>query len=152
VNLAERQQIAIVDLRGSMDYRKSHAAGSSWSIRPRLREALHDEHRPVVIVTDDPAAASWAVESEWPAGVERPRLLEGGLSAWQRAGLPVEASPGIPPDAHCIDFLFFVHDRHDGNKEAARRYLAWETGLVAQLDAQEIAAFHLPRVEQAHGS
>jgi hypothetical protein len=39
-----------------------------------------------------------------------------------------------------------VHDRHDGNKEAARRYLAWETGLVAQLDAKEISAFRLPSV------
>jgi rhodanese-related sulfurtransferase len=148
--LAQRQQIAIVDLRGSMEYRKSHVAGSSWSIRPRLREALRDERRPVVIVADDTAAAGWAVESEWPAGLERPRLLEGGLSAWQKAGLPVEATPGIPPDADCIDFLFFVHDRHDGNKEAARRYLAWETGLVAQLDAQEIAAFRLPATEPSH--
>jgi rhodanese-related sulfurtransferase len=148
--LAQRQQIAIVDLRGSMEYRKSHVAGSSWSIRPRLREALRDERRSVVIVADDTAAAGWAVESEWPAGLERPRLLEGGLSAWQKAGLPVEATPGIPPDADCIDFLFFVHDRHDGNKEAARRYLAWETGLVAQLDAQEIAAFRLPATEPSH--
>jgi len=50
----------------------------------------------------------------------------------------------MPPDEQCIDFLFFVHDRHQGNKEAARRYLEWETGLVAQLDASELAAFHLP--------
>lgn len=45
------------------------------------------------------------------------------------------------PDARCIDFLFFVHDRHDGNKEAARRYLAWETNLIGQLDEQELATF-----------
>jgi hypothetical protein len=67
-----------------------------------------------------------------------------GLAAWQQAGLPVEATPDSPTDAECIDYLFFVHDRHDGNKEAARRYLAWETGLVPQLDAQELAAFRLP--------
>jgi hypothetical protein len=34
-----------------------------------------------------------------------------------------------------------VHDRHDGNKEAARQYLAWETGLLGQLDPQERAGF-----------
>ena len=66
------------------------------------------------------------------------------MAAWRAAGLPVEATPDLPADAACIDYLFFVHDRHDGNKEAARRYLAWETGLVAQLDAQERAAFRLP--------
>ena len=42
-----------------------------------------------------------------------------------------------PSDADCIDFLFFTHDRHDGNAAAARQYLAWELGLLAQLDAQE---------------
>jgi hypothetical protein len=105
----------------------------------------------VIVVADDPALAAWAVETEWPAGLERPRLLEGKVAAWREAGLRVEASAGTPPDADCIDFLFFVHDRHDGNKEAARRYLAWETGLVAQLDAKEIAAFRLPSVEHAHG-
>jgi rhodanese-related sulfurtransferase len=147
--LADRQEIAIMDLRGSMEFRKAHIAGAAWTIRPRLARDLRDERRPVVIVADD-AAAGWAVETEWPQALEQPRLLKGGLPAWRQAGLPVEATPGTPPDADCIDFLFFVHDRHDGNKEAARRYLAWETGLVAQLDAQEIAAFRLPEAEHAH--
>ena len=141
----------LVDLRGSMDYRKAHIAGARWSIRPRLRQDLQGARGPVIVVSDDPALAAWAVESEWPASLERPRLLEGKVAAWRDAGLGVEASPNTPPDEDCIDFLFFVHDRHDGNKEAARRYLAWETGLVAQLDAKEIAAFQLPSVENAHG-
>jgi len=63
--------------------------------------------------------------------------LAGGAEAWKAAGLPVVASAATPADADCIDYLFFVHDRHDGNLEAARGYLAWETGLMAQMDAQE---------------
>jgi len=35
-------------------------------------------------------------------------------------------------------------DWHDGNKEDARRYLAWETDLVGQLDEQELVSFRLP--------
>jgi hypothetical protein len=46
-------------------------------------------------------------------------------------------------DAECIDYLFFVHDRHDGNKEAARKYLEWETNLVSQLDEQERNTFSI---------
>jgi len=53
-------------------------------------------------------------------------------------------SPRSPADAECIDFLFFTHGRHDGNAEAARQYLAWEIGLVDQLDAQERAVFRIP--------
>ena len=44
-----------------------------------------------------------------------------------------------------IDFLFFVHDRHDGNMDAARCYLKWETGLLAQLDDQERGILHPPQ-------
>lgn len=148
--LAASGAVTFIDLRGSMDYRKAHIAGAKWTIRPRLQEALREIQAPVVIVGDDAAAAAWAVETQWPVHLERPLLLEGSLAVWQQAGLAIETTPDVPPDAESIDFLFFVHDRHDGNKDAARRYLAWETGLVAQLDAQEKASFRLPAVEHAH--
>jgi 3-mercaptopyruvate sulfurtransferase SseA len=97
----------------------------------------------VVLVADEPDLARLAAIDLQEAGLPAPRLLTGGLAGWQAAGLPVESSPETPSDTDCIDYLFFVHDRHDGNKEAARRYLAWETGLIAQLDEQELAAFHI---------
>ena len=71
------------------------------------------------------------------------KRLDGGLAAWTREGYANEASPSIPADADCIDYLFFVHDRHAGNREAMRQYLAWETGLIAQLDEQEKASFKI---------
>lgn len=136
----ERDEVLLVDLRPSMKYRAAHIPGALWSIRSRLARNLRDETRAIVLVADEPALAQWAsLELPKPAA-----LLQGGMAAWQQAGLPLEASADIPPDHDCIDYLFFVHDRHDGNKDAARRYLAWETGLVQQLDAQELAAFHLP--------
>ncbi|MDR6422612.1 hypothetical protein J2801_004904 [Paraburkholderia phenoliruptrix] len=58
------------------------------------------------------------------------------------AGLPRESSSDLP-DRDCIDYLFFVHDRHERNQEAALRYLAGETRLIAQLDAGEVADFRL---------
>ena len=136
----EHGEVAVVDLRAGMAYRDAHLPGAQWSIRPRLAEQLRGEQRPIVLVADQPAIAQWAsLELEGEVA-----LLEGGMAAWRQAGLPVHASPDHPTDRDCIDYLFFVHDRHDGNKEAARQYLAWELGLVAQLDAQELAAFRLP--------
>ncbi|RTD94575.1 sulfurtransferase [Variovorax atrisoli] len=140
----ERNDVAVVDLRGSMQFRAGHIAQARWSIRPRLAADLQGETRQIVLVADEAALAAWAAASELAGISPAPLLLAGGLAAWSAAGLPVEATPELPADADCIDYLFFVHDRHDGNKEAARRYLAWETGLVAQLDAQERAAFRLP--------
>jgi hypothetical protein len=64
-------------------------------------------------------------------------LVDGGPEDWRAAGLELVATPGSPPNTACIDYLFFVHDRHDGNRAAAQAYLDWETGLVDQLDPQE---------------
>ena len=77
------------------------------------------------------------------AGAADVSLLAGGLAAWQAAGLPVESTPELPSNADCIDYLFFVHDRHEGNREAAMQYLAWETHLIEQLDPQELAGFRV---------
>ncbi|BEP50190.1 rhodanese-related sulfurtransferase [Variovorax sp. V116] len=142
-------EVALVDLRPSMQFRAGHIPQARWSIRPRLAQDVKSETRQLVLAADDAALAAWAAASELAGLSPAPLLLEGGMAAWRDAGLPVQATPALPADADCIDYLFFVHDRHDGNKEAARRYLAWETGLVAQLDAQERSAFRLPTASAA---
>lgn len=144
----ERDEVLLVDLRASMKYRAAHIPGAVWSIRPHLAQNLRDEKRAIVLVADEPALAQWA-SLDLP---QQAALLQGGMAAWQQASLPVVASADIPANRDCIDYLFFVHDRHDGNKDAARQYLAWETGLVQQLDAQELAAFQLPTPESTHSS
>ena len=73
-------------------------------------------------------------------------VLRGGREAWTKAGLPTEASPGVPPDAERIDFLFFVHDRHQGNETAMREYLSWEEQLPQQVEADGDAAFKVVKV------
>jgi rhodanese-related sulfurtransferase len=132
----------VIDLRPSMAYRKSHIAQAVWSIRPHIAAAA-DRSKTVVLVADDPGMAALAALDLREAGCGDIRLLEGGLEAWRAAGLAVAATPDSPPDADCIDFLFFTAARHDGDADAARAYLTWEIGLIAQLDAQERGAFRI---------
>jgi 3-mercaptopyruvate sulfurtransferase SseA len=96
-----------------------------------------------VLVSADAEVARLAAIDLIEAGITDIRLLEGGLAAWTRAGYPTESSPADPPDAECVDYLFFVHDRHAGNREAMKQYLAWETGLIAQLDEQDKTLFRI---------
>ena len=91
-------------------------------------------------------STGWLCAGVWWLFISMHRY--GGLPAWTAAGYPVTATSDSPPDKACIDYLFFVHDRHDGNKAAARQYLAWETNLVSQLDALEVASFRLPNTHQ----
>ncbi len=132
----------VLDLRPGMAYREGHIAGAVWAIRPRIG-AVRSPAGTIILVADEPAVAALAALDLFEAGSNDVRLLTGGYAAWRDAGLPVEASPDRPTDADCIDFLFFTHGRHDGNAEAARQYLAWETGLLAQLDDQERGVFRL---------
>jgi rhodanese-related sulfurtransferase len=135
--------VEVVDLRPAMSYRAGHIAGARWSIRPRVASAVTDTGKTVVLVAEAPDVAALAALDLAEAGCSDVRLLTEGPQAWAGAGLSVIATPEDPPDAECIDFLFFTHGRHAGNAEDSRRYLAWETGLIAQLDAQERAAFRI---------
>ena len=131
----------VIDLGSSLSYRKAHIPGSRWSIRPRLVEDAQGTTGAVVLVGGDTEVARVASTELRDAGIKDVKLLDGGLAAWVAAGYATESSPDHPSDPECLDHLFFVHDRHAGNKEAMRQYLAWETGLIAQLDEQDRAAF-----------
>jgi rhodanese-related sulfurtransferase len=134
---------AVFDLGASMDYRKAHIPGSRWSTRARLAADARGEKRTVVLAGEADLASLAATELI-DSGARDVKLLAGGRAGWTQAGYSTEASPGSPADAECIDYLFFVHDRHAGNREAMQQYLAWETGLLGQLDAQDRAAFRIP--------
>jgi hypothetical protein len=122
-----------------MAFHTGHIAGAAWSIRQRI--GALGRAKPIVLVADEPGVAALAAIDLDEAGCKDVRLLAGGFEAWRAAGLPVEATPNVPPDAECIDFLFFTARRHDNDPEAARQYLTWETGLLAQLDEQERGVF-----------
>jgi hypothetical protein len=115
-------------------------AGALWTTRPGLA-AMPVRATTLAVLADEPALAALAAIDLAGAGADDVRMIAGGYQAWCDAGLPIEASPDRPADSDCIDFLFFTHGRHDGNAEAARQYLAWETGLLGQLDAQERGVF-----------
>jgi rhodanese-related sulfurtransferase len=131
------------DLGPSMRFRKAHIPGSRWSTRARLVADARGAQGPIALVAEDSEVARLAAVDLLEAGARDVKLLAGGLAAWERAGYATAASPDDPPDADCSDFLFFVHDRHAGNREAMKQYLAWETGLLARLDEAERDSFRV---------
>jgi rhodanese-related sulfurtransferase len=133
----------LIDLRPSKAFRAGHIAHAIWSIRPRIARALDRGRKITALITDQPGIAALAALDLREAGATDIRTLAGDVASWRAAGLTVAATPDHPTDADCIDHLFFAHKRHEGDAEAARQYLAWETGLLDQLDAQERSAFRL---------
>ena len=132
------------DVGSSMANRKAHIPGSRWSIRTRIARDAAGLRTPIILIAGDAGVAALAATELIDAGIRDLRLFEGGAAAWSRAGLASASSADVPADRECIDYLFFVHDRHAGNREAMKQYLAWETGLMAQLGEQDKSVFRLP--------
>jgi len=138
-------QYYVLDVRHSSMYRKGHYTGSDWLNRANLAEHLATvtDNRSIALVSDDSANASLLVEDIEKCGRKVAGWLPLDPDQPQRSGVHIEQSPNSLADDKCIDFLFFVHDRHLGNLEAAKRYLEWETGLLAKLDNEERHSFSL---------
>ncbi|MFM9887139.1 MAG: rhodanese-like domain-containing protein [Burkholderiales bacterium] len=124
----------LLDLRPSLAYRAGHAAGARWSTRSRIANDADGATR-VAIIADDPLIARLAAVDLRDAGIQNVRLCT--------AQLPIVSTPTDPPDADCIDFVFFTAGRHDGNREASLQYLRWEMNLLNQLDDDEREGFNI---------
>jgi len=133
-----------VDVRASTKYREAHLKGFVWSIRPNLNQLPNIKGAHVVIVADDSAIAQLAAQELSDAGAAQVQINTDTAQQWRAAGLEVIATPTSPSDQESIDYLFFVHDRHDGNRAAAMRYLEWEINLLNQIDDQERQSYRLP--------
>ena len=133
-----------VDIRASTKYREAHLKDFVWSIRPNLNQLPNIKGAHVVIVADDSAIAQLAAQELSDAGAAQIQINTDTAQQWRAAGLEIITTPLSPSDQESIDYLFFVHDRHDGNRVAAMRYLEWEINLLNQIDEQERQSYRLP--------
>lgn len=132
--------VPVLDLRPSEWRDEAAIEGVAWSIRSRIHQDVPAGAKTVIVVTDDPGAASLVGVDLHEAGIE---LLRLGFDAavLENAGWRIIANPLPLSRDTAIDRVWFVHDRHDGNRAASLRYLAWEQGLVGQLDKEERREF-----------
>ena len=131
------QAMTILDASSGMTYRDGHIAGARWVTRARLEKMQLSATEHLLITGQDEELLDGVAAELRTLGFNNFQTFAGSPMTWADAGHEVVATPDIPSEAECIDYLFFVHDRHDDNMDAARRYLEWETGLIAQLDEQE---------------
>lgn len=134
--------VQIVDLRESMAYRDGHIDGAMWSIRPRIVEDVKGD-KPVLLVCDSRGVAALAARELTDAGIEVAGQLLGDTVSWAAAGFDIVDTPDVPANEDCIDYLFLTPERNQGNLDDARAYLAWEVGLIEQLDKQERGIFRI---------
>jgi rhodanese-related sulfurtransferase len=136
---------AAIVIGASANYREAHPEDAVWAIRPRLdrlpRSVLRASR--VVVFAEDDALGALAAADLAEITARAVAVVRDGIMAWRAAARPFEASPGEPPDAERIDYVFWNHDRHAGNQDAMRAYLRWETELPSEIARDGQAGFRL---------
>lgn len=135
----------VLDLRSVLTYRAGHIDGARWSMRPSLGTLNLAVGAPVILVADTDVVAALAAQRLGELGVANVQRLSGGEAAWQAAGFKIVSTPDEPADSESVDLVFHIHQRNPGNdsEAGAKAYIAWEIGLVDQLDEQERASFRV---------
>jgi rhodanese-related sulfurtransferase len=113
----------------SQDFVRGHVPGAHWVPRGwlelRLAEVVPARETPVAVTCLDGRNATLAGATLKELGYQSVAVLDGGMAAWQRAGLPVEkglAGVMAPPN----DVVLSGPDR---NFADMMNYLRWEEAL-----------------------
>ncbi|WP_428029357.1 rhodanese-like domain-containing protein [Ancylobacter sp.] len=131
--------VPVLDLRPSTEWETGRLDGARWALRGDLPGILPPATRRAILLGDATAVAAACCELH-AAGIAAD-WLPADLDACAQAGWPVDRVKRRMSREDARDRVWFVHDRHDGNAEASRQYLAWEMNLINQLDQAERASF-----------
>ena len=143
--LVDAGNAVIIDVDDSAHYLARRLPGAHWAPRARVQRTV-DRLQPghtAIVYSEHETRARLALRDLAESGDRPLALLGGGREAWCAAGLPTETA--TLDDTDRIDFLFWVHDRHLDNDQAARDYLTWEENLPAQLERSNEPPFPLVR-------
>jgi len=83
----------LIDVREAGEYAAGHAPGSTLiplgQLQQRLVEIAGHENQPVAVICRSGSRSAQAVKILEQAGFSAAVNVEGGMNAWQKAGLPV---------------------------------------------------------------
>lgn len=139
--LIETKACEVIDVGESYWYRQGRIPGSWYSKRSDLSRTLQrfDAECPLVFVCTRGATSPYAAGDAIGIGFSHVGVLEGGRTAWQKAGNTIEVID-IDDDAYVLsitdDMWYPPWSRKEGVREAMIDYLTWEVGLT-ELVAEE---------------
>lgn len=140
VDLISEGSATLIDLRPSSDHARWRPEGSIWSMRPRLANDLPADIKKALLFSDEPDHAAIASLDLAEMGVT-PSFVD--ANGWRASSNRIDETVLPLTRDRAPDMVWFTHGRHDGDREASLRYLAWEKNLIAELDPQERAEFRI---------
>ncbi|BAN21951.1 rhodanese domain protein [Caballeronia insecticola] len=91
--LINRRNAVVVDLRPAAEFAKGHLPAARniefAEIQAKIGQIAKNKNNPVVLVCQTGQQSQRASRTVSEAGYAEVHVLEGGLDAWQKAGMPV---------------------------------------------------------------
>ena len=125
--------VTVVDLSRSPNYRKGHIPGAWFAIRSRLAQALAKIplRSMMVLTSEDGVLAGLAVEEARALTKLPVRWLRGGNAAWAAAGFPFATDAKMADEP--VDVWLKPYERPGDPKAAMNEYLSWEIDLLERI-------------------
>ena len=136
--------VNVIDLSRSPDYRRGHIPGAWFAIRSRLDRALPNIplRKMVVLTSEDGVLAGLAVEEARALTTLPVRWLKGGNAAWAAAGFPLSGDSKMADEP--LDVWLKPYERPGDPKAAMNEYLSWEIDLLARIARDGTTHFSVP--------
>lgn len=91
--LINRRNAAVIDLRSSADFAKGHLPAARQlefaELQAKVAQLVKNKNNPVLLVCQTGQQSNKAARIVQDAGYAEVHVLEGGVDAWQKAGMPV---------------------------------------------------------------
>jgi rhodanese-related sulfurtransferase len=129
----EIDDVTVIDLSSSPNYRKGHIPGAWFAIRARLAPAFPKIplNSTVVLTSEDGVLAGLAVEEARALTKKPVHWLIGGNAAWAAAGFPLATDAKYADEP--LDVWLKPYERSGDPKAAMNEYLSWEIDLLDRI-------------------
>ncbi|MBD1587448.1 rhodanese-like domain-containing protein [Pseudomonas typographi] len=138
-----QQGAVVLSADRSAGYQQVRPHNAQWVNRARL-DGLRKQFgagRKWLVFAENIALARGVVKDLLDQKLEA-YVVTGDAGQWRSAAIASDSRVEVPDDLR-IDYLFWLHDRHDGNAEASAAYIAWEEDLPRQVGDHANARFRI---------
>jgi rhodanese-related sulfurtransferase len=131
--LMEIDDVNVIDLSRSQDYRRGHIPGAWFAIRGRLDRALPAiPFRSMLVLTSEDGVLAGLGVDEARALTKTPvRWLKGGNAAWTAAGFPLSTDAKMADEP--VDVWLKPYEQTGDTEAAMNAYLSWEVDLLERI-------------------
>jgi len=125
--------VTIVDLSASPNYRRGHIPGAWFAIRSRLERAFANIplHGTIVLTSEDGVLAGLAVQEARALTGIPVFWLTGGTTAWATAGFPLSSHAKMADEP--VDVWLKPYEQTGDSATAMNAYLSWEVDLLERI-------------------